>query len=74
MAQQCFCEANLISTISNSDLNSFCGKYITDIYISQGIQYGIIFTTALINFLFSLLVSSLVNFVRPASKSSKLFS
>ena len=64
----------MVSTIRDSELNLFCGTYLADIYISQGIQYAIIFCTAVINFLFSLLVSSLVNFVRPASKSSKLFS
>lgn len=38
--------------------------------ISQGIQYAVILTSAITNFIFGVVVDKLVNCVRPASKSS----
>ncbi len=40
--------------------------------ISQGIQYGVIVTSAITNFLFGLIVDKLVSFVRPESRSAGL--
>lgn len=72
VALRCYCEANLISSFSDSSIKTLCSAYLTDIEISQGIQYAVILTSSITNFLFSLIVDKLVNFVRPASKSAGL--
>jgi hypothetical protein len=69
-AVQCFCDANLVSSFSDSTINTLCQPYLSNIYISQAIQYAVIITSSLTNFLFGLIVNNLVKFVRPASKSS----
>lgn len=67
---QCYCDANLVSALSDSSVNAVCASYLTNIYVSQAIQYAVIFTSSLTNFLFGLIVDKLVNFIRPVSKSS----
>lgn len=69
---RCFCEANLIASFSDNNIKTVCSTYLTDIQISQGIQYAVIITSSLTNFLFGLIVDKLINFVRPASKSAGL--
>lgn len=71
-AVQCFCDANLVSALSDSATKSVCSPYLTNIYVSQTIQYAVVITATLTNFLFGLIVDKLVNFVRPSSKSSGL--
>ena len=67
---QCFCDANLIGSFSDPTLEAACANYRNDIMIAQGIQYAVILTSALTNFIFGFIVGKLVNCVRPASKSS----
>jgi len=67
---QCYCDSNLISSFSDSTIKDVCNPYLNNIYISQGIQYGVIFTSSITNFIFGFIVDKLVNCVRPASKSS----
>lgn len=69
-AIQCYCDANLVSALSDSDVKAVCSPYLSNIYASQAIQYAVIFTSSFTNFLFGLIVDRLVQFVRPASKSS----
>jgi hypothetical protein len=67
---KCYCDSNLVSSFSDSTIKTVCDPYLTDIYVSQGIQYAVIFTSSITNFLFGFIVDKLVNCVRPASKSS----
>lgn len=60
----------MIASFSDSAIKSVCSSYLTGIQVSQGIQYAVIFTSGITNYIFSLIVQKLVNFVRPASKSS----
>lgn len=56
--------------MSDSAVKAVCSPYLSNIYASQAIQYAVIFTSSFTNFLFGLIVDRLVQFVRPASKSS----
>lgn len=67
---QCYCEANLISSFSDSTISTTCSSYLTSIYLSQGIQYAVILTSSITNFIFGFIVEKLVDCVRPSSKSS----
>jgi hypothetical protein len=69
---QCYCYSNLVNSFSDSAISSVCSSYRTGILISQGIQYGVIATAAITNFIFGLIVDKLVNCVRPVSKSAGL--
>ena len=69
---QCYCYSNLVASFSDSAISSVCSSYRTGILISQGIQYGVIATAAITNFIFGLIVDKLVNCVRPVSKSAGL--
>jgi hypothetical protein len=71
-AVQCYCEANLVSALSDSSINAVCKSYLTNIYVAQVIQYAVIITSSVTNYLFGLVVDKLVNFIRPVSKSSGL--
>jgi hypothetical protein len=71
-AKTCFCNANLLTALTDSTVQSYCSSYLTSIYIEQGIQYGIILTSALTNFLFGFVVDKLVNCTRPESQSHSL--
>ena len=67
---QCYCDSNLIASFSDVTIEAACTNYRNDIMIAQGIQYAVIITSALTNFIFGFVVGKLVNCVRPASKSS----
>lgn len=69
---QCYCYSNIISSFSDSIISSVCTDYRNGILISQGIQYGVIATSAITNFIFGFIVDKLVNCVRPISKSAGL--
>lgn len=68
----CYCSANVIASLSNSDIQSYCSNYLTSIYVEEAIQYAIIIVSGLTNFIFGLLVDSFINFTRPKSCSSAL--
>jgi hypothetical protein len=70
IAVKCYCEANLIASFSDSSIKTVCSSYLTGIEISQGIQYAVIVTSSITNYIFGLIVDKLINFVRPVSKSS----
>jgi hypothetical protein len=72
VALKCYCEVNLINSFSDNNIKTICSPYLTDIQVSQGIQYAVIFTSSITNFIFGLIVDKLVNFVRPVSKSGGL--
>lgn len=55
-AVQCYCDANLVSTVSDQATKSLCEPYLTNIYVSQTIQYAVIIASSLTNFLFGLIV------------------
>jgi hypothetical protein len=61
-----------VAALSDSAVKAVCQSYLTNIYVSQVIQYAVIFTSSLTNFLFGLIVDKLINFLRPISKSSGL--
>ena len=69
---QCYCYSNLVSSFSDSTISSVCTNYRNGILIAQGIQYGVIATSAITNFIFGLIVDKLVTCVRPISKSAGL--
>jgi hypothetical protein len=71
-AIQCYCDANLISAISDSTIHSICSSYLSNIYASQTIQYAVMLTSSFTNFLFGFIVDRLVSFIHPISKSSGL--
>lgn len=66
----CYCDANLIQSFSDASIDAVCTSYKKDIMIAQGIQYAVIATSGITNFLFGLIVDKLVTCVRPATKSS----
>lgn len=68
----CYCDANLIQSFSDASIDAVCTSYRKDILIAQGIQYAVIATAAITNFLFGVIVDKLVSCVRPASKSSSM--
>lgn len=67
---KCYCDSNLLQSFSDPLIEAACTDYRDQIMISQGIQYAVIFTSAITNFIFGAVVGKLVNCVRPASKSS----
>ena len=69
---QCYCDSNLIQSFSDVTIENACVAYRNDIMIAQGIQYAVIATSAITNFIFGAVVSKLVSCVRPASKSSAM--
>ena len=68
--KKCFCNSNFISSLSSNRIQVYCGSLLDEIYTEQGIQYVIIATSGLVNFLFGLVVNKIVNFTQPASHSS----
>jgi hypothetical protein len=69
---QCYCYANLIDSFSDDSIAKVCTDYRSGILLSQGIQYAVIGTSAITNFIFGLIVDKLVNCVKPISKSAGL--
>ena len=69
---QCYCFSNLINSFSDSTVGGICTNYRNGILLSQGIQYGVIATSAITNFIFGFIVDKLVSCVRPYSKSGGL--
>ena len=69
---QCFCDSHLVDTFRDNDYKTLCDPYLENIYISQGIQYAVIATSAFTNWLFGLVVDKLVSCVRPESRASGL--
>jgi hypothetical protein len=72
LAKTCYCNANLITALTDSSIQTYCSGELTAIYIEQGIQYAIILTSAFTNFLFGFVVDKIVNCTRPASQSQSL--
>jgi hypothetical protein len=62
---RCYCNANLVSSFTDSTIQTTCSDYLKDIYIEQTIQYVIIITSSVTNILFTLISEKLINFVRP---------
>ena len=70
---KCYCNAHFVDSFTDSTIKTACDKYLTGIYVEQSIQYVVIFTASLMNFLFGLIVDKLVICVRPVSQESALF-
>lgn len=70
---QCYCNANLMESFTDSTIKTACADYLNGIYIEQSIQYVVIITASVTNFLFGLIVDKLINCVRPASQDSALY-
>ena len=70
---QCYCNANLVASFTDPQIQTDCKDYLRDIYIEQATQYVILITGAVTNVLFGMIVDSLVNCMRPASKASGLY-
>lgn len=68
----CFCNANLIASLTDSSIKTYCSAELQDLYIEQGVQYAIIFASTLTNFLFGLVVDKIINCTRPSSESQSL--
>lgn len=68
----CYCNSNLLSSLTDVNIKSFCSSQLQGLYIEQGIQYVIIGASTLTNFLFGLVVDKIINCTRPASQSSSL--
>lgn len=69
---QCFCNAHLIDSFTDSAIQTACKDYLTGIYVEQSIQYVVIITSCFMNFMFGLIVDKIVNCVRPVSQDSAL--
>jgi hypothetical protein len=69
---QCYCDSNLLISFSDASVSAACVNYRDSILVAQGIQYAVIATSALTNFIFGVVVGKLVSFVRPSSKSSAM--
>lgn len=67
---QCYCDANLIASFSDATIEAACTNHRDKIMTAQGIQYAVILTSAITNFIFGFVVGKLVNCVRPETKSS----
>lgn len=72
LVKTCYCNANLINSLTDSSIQSYCSSELTSIYIEQGIQYAIILTSAVTNFLFGLVVDKIVDCTRQTSQSNSL--
>jgi hypothetical protein len=68
----CYCNANVFTALTDSSIQNYCSSELQSIYIEQGIQYAIIITSALTNFLFGLVVDRIVDCTRPTSQSDSL--
>ncbi len=53
-------------------MNAYCKNEMNQFFISQGIQYAVVATSAITNKLFGLVVDKIINFTRPQSYSSGL--
>jgi hypothetical protein len=69
---QCYCSAHLTDSFTDSTIKAACSDYLTGIYVEQSIQYVVILTSSLMNFLFGLIVDKLIDCVRPVSQDSAL--
>ena len=70
---RCYCNANLVASFTDDTISTACSNYLKDIYIEQTIQYVILITEAITNFIFGIVVDKLVNCMRPFSKASGLY-
>ena len=61
-----------MESFTDSDVKETCSDYLNDIYVEQTVQYVVILTAGITNFLFGLIVDKLVNCVRPISYSAIL--
>ena len=66
---KCFCNTKFIDSFSDDDILDFCKNHINSIRAEQGIQYGITATSAIVNFIFGLIVDKIVNLTQPLSYS-----
>jgi hypothetical protein len=73
IVMQCYCNAHLVDSFTDDSIKTACKDYLTGIYVEQSIQYVVILTASLTNFLFGLIVDRLIGCVRPASQESALF-
>jgi hypothetical protein len=71
-AINCYCSSNLLSSLTDASIKSFCSSQLTGLYIEQAIQFVIIGASAVTNFLFGLVVDKIINCTRPTSQSSSL--
>ena len=69
---KCYCNSNLISSFTNSDIKNFCSNYLSAIYIEQAVQVAIILAASITNTIFGLVVDKIVNFTKPTSESQSL--
>lgn len=72
LIMQCYCNAHLVDSFTDSTIKTACTDYLTGIYVEQSIQYVVIITSSLTNFLFGLVVDKLITCVRPASQGAAL--
>ena len=65
---QCYCFAELFNALNDQDIYNFCGQdRINSIGTSLGIQYAITATSAIVNFIFGVIVDKLINLTHPLS-------
>jgi hypothetical protein len=69
---QCYCNAHFIDSFSDNSVKTACADYINGIAIEQSIQYVVIITASIMNFLFGFIVDKLINCVRPISQDAAL--
>ena len=62
-----------MASFNDDTIANACSSYIRDIYIEQTIQYVVLITEAITNFIFGFIVDKLVNCMRPYSKARGLY-
>lgn len=69
---KCYCNANIISSLTDSSIKSFCSSYLSAIYLEQAVQMAIILVAAITNVIFGFIIDKTVNCTRPSSHSGAL--
>jgi hypothetical protein len=69
---KCYCNANILASLTDASIQSFCSEYTTAIYLEQVVQIAIILVAAITNVLFGLIIDKTVNCTKPSSQSGAL--
>lgn len=65
----CYCNKNVFAALNDAKINTYCGDDIKNYYISQGIQYAVVATSGITNYLFGFIIDKIINFTRPSTYS-----
>ena len=66
---KCYCNANLISSLTDASIKDFCSGYLKEIYLEQFIQIVIILVSSLTNVIFGFVIDKTIDCTKPSSRS-----